>query len=178
MNDRLRRAGLAAASLLALTLAGCAAAAEGKMAPPLRGSDSDWVRAASQRPGKEVAGLPKDRWTLVVVFRPGSQTCADQMTEVMNFKKRYAAKGVSVIGVTASDKEDTAAFIQETGIDFPVLADAEDIVDSYGIPAVEENHTYLVNPPGVIVAQSDLDAASRILDRYLRVQVSAAQAPR
>ena len=141
----------------------CAAPAEGKLAPPVRGSDSDWVRVQKEAPAVE-----KNRWTLVVVFRPGSETCAQQMADVLDLKARFGKKGLAVVGVTASDKEDTEAFIKETGIDFPVLADAEDVVDSFGIPAVDENHTALINPPGVIVAQSDLPTASRILEKYMR----------
>jgi peroxiredoxin len=166
MNNAARRASCAAA--LALALAGCAAVAEGKIAPPVRGSDADWVQAPAPKPVKDPAALTKNRWTLVVVFRPGSQTCADQMAEVLDLKKRFGPKGLAVVGVTASDREDVEAFIKETGIDFPVLADAEDVVDSYGIPAVDENHTYLINPPGVVVAQSDLPTASRILEKYMK----------
>ncbi len=166
MNDAARRAASAAAALLALSLAGCAAVAEGKMAPPVRGDG--WVRSAAVQPAKEAPAFPKDRWTLVVVFRPGSTTCAEQMAEVVALKNRFGPKGLAVVGVTASDREDAEAFIQETGIDFPVLADAEDVVDSYGIPAVDENHTYLIDPPGVVVAQGDLPAAHRILEKYMK----------
>jgi len=165
MNDLLRRTFLVSA---ALVLAGCAAPAEGKLAPPVRGSDSDWVRVAEAKPEKGTPVVEKNRWTLVVVFRPGSETCAQQMADVLDLKARFGKRGLAVVGVTASDKEDTEAFIKETGINFPVLADAEDVVDSFGIPAVDENHTYLINPPGVIVAQSDLPTASRILEKYMK----------
>ena len=32
---------------------------------------------------------------------PGSQTCAEQMTEVLDFKRRFEPKGLAVVGVTA-----------------------------------------------------------------------------
>jgi peroxiredoxin len=163
MNAPLLRRTCAAAILAAASLAsGCAVMAEGRQAPPVTGYD--WVHARGKSPSAPV----KDRWTLIVVFRPGSQTCVDGMPDVLNMKKTYEKHGLAVVGVTAADREDTEAFIQENGIDFPVLADAEHVIDSYGIPAVDENYTYLVDPPGVIVAQCDLTSASRILDKYLR----------
>ena len=161
MNATLLRRACAAAALAASLLAsGCAVMAEGRQAPPVMGSD--WIRA-----GKDPAGLAKDRWTLLVVFRPGSQTCVDGMPDVLNLKKRYGPMGLSVVGVTAADREDTELFLNEAGIDFPVLADAEHVIDSYGIPAVDSNYTYLINPPGVVVAQCDLETTSRILEKYL-----------
>ena len=167
MNESLLRSTCAAAALAAAAaLSGCAAVAEGKMAPPVRGVN--WVQAPSAKPVKDPSALAKNRWTLVVVFRPGSETCAEEMAEVLALKKRFGPKGLAVVGVTASDMEGAAAFAKEVGIDFPVLADAEDVIDSYGIPSVNENHTYLIDPPGVVVAQGDLPTASRILEKYLK----------
>lgn len=170
MNAPLLRRTLAAALLAAVSLsAGCAVMAEGRLAPPVTGPD--WVQAK----GRTLAVPRKDRWTLIVVFRPGSLTCAEGMPDVLNMQKTYGRLGLEVVGVTAADKEDALAFTKENGIDFPVLADADDIIESYGIPAVDENYTYLVNPPGVVVAQCDLTAASRILEKYLRPQLAASR---
>jgi peroxiredoxin len=167
MNDRLLRRTCAAATLAAaLAVSGCAAVAEGKMAPPVR--EGEWVEAAAAKPARPTVSLPKNRWTLLVVFRPGSLTCAEEMAEVLAFKQRFGPSGLAVIGVTAADREDAEAFVHEVGIDFPVLADAEDVVDSSGIPEVNGNHTYLINPPGVVVAQGDLPAATRILEKYMK----------
>jgi peroxiredoxin len=159
----LRRTCAAVALAAGLLASGCAVMAEGKPAPTLSGPTADWIQGV-----KDPASLTKNRWTLVVVFRPGSQTCADGMPDVVALKKRYGPKGLAVVGITAADREDAEAFVKANGIDFPVLADAEDIVDSYGIPAVDDNYTYLIDPPGVVIAQCDLPGTRSILDRYLR----------
>src|SRR5690349_7509120 len=107
MTDRLLRSACASFVLASsLAAAGCAAVAVGKMAPPVRGSDTDWVVATPAKPFRDPASLAKNRWTLVVVFRPGSETCADEMSEILAFKKRYEKQGLTVLGVTASDRED------------------------------------------------------------------------
>ncbi len=164
MNAFPLRATCAAAALAASLLAsGCAAMAEGRSAPPVSSAPSDWIGGP-----KDARSLPKNRWTLIVIFRPGSQTCADGIPEVLALKKKYAPQGLSVVGITAADREDAEAFVKDNKIDFPVLVEANDVVDSYGIPAVDENYTYLIDPPGVVIAQCDLPATRSILDRYLK----------
>jgi peroxiredoxin len=127
---------------------------------------------ASGKPVKDAKNLMKDRWSLVVVFRPDSAACVDGMGAVKALQQRYG-KDLAVVGVTTADAEDAAAFVKDHRLDFPVLADGWEVLDHFGIPSVDENHTYLVNPPGVVVVQGDLREADHILARYLRKTVAA-----
>jgi len=150
----------AAALAAAWASSGCAAVAEGKAAPPVQGEA--WVQAP-KNPDRLLSG----KWGLIVFFRPSSATCAEEMPGVLALEKEYGPKGLVVVGVTAADAEETAVFLQENGVKFPVLTDARHTVDAYGIPEVSEIHTYLVNPPGVVIVQGDLEKCRDVLDRYM-----------
>ncbi|HEU4395995.1 MAG TPA: redoxin domain-containing protein [Planctomycetota bacterium] len=160
MTDHRPRFLMAAALLAASLASGCAAVAEGKAAPPVRGSG--WLPSAGPA-DDAVAG----KWGLIVFFRAGSQSCAEGMPAVLALKRDFGAKGLVVVGVTPSDAEATTEFAKDNGIDFPVLTDAQHVVDSYDIPEVNELHTYLVNPPGIVIVQGDLEKARELLGKYM-----------
>lgn len=161
MNASLRGLLPTAALAAALLASGCATMAEGRPAPPVQGDE--WIAAGTADP----ASLAKNRWLLLVVFRPGSEACAEGMAEIRALREKFGSKGLVVLGVSPADREDTEAFLHDAGVDFPVLADGGRVIDSFGIPEVNGNHTYLIDPPGVVVAQGDIPAATRILDKYL-----------
>ena len=160
MTDHRSRFLLAAALLATSLLGGCAAVAEGKAAPPVRGSE--WLA----KPGPANDAF-QGKWGLLVFFRANSVTCAEEMPGVLALKKDFGPKGLVVVGVTASDAELASVFATDNKIDFPVLADAQHMVDSYGIPQIDSLHTYLVNHEGIVIVQGDLVKARDVLSRYM-----------
>jgi len=160
MSDSKSRLVLAAALAAAAALSGCATVAEGRPAPAVRGDA--WLPSATK--GDD---LLAGKWGLVVVLRADSEACAEEIPAVLALRKEFGPKGLAVVGVTASDGEAAAAFAKDHGLDFPVLTDAEKVVDAWGIPEVNRLHTYLVDPPGVVVVQGDLAKTREVLGRYL-----------
>ena len=145
----------------ALLLAGCETMAEGRPAPPVTGGT--WMQAKGD-PSADMKG----RWTLLVMFRPSSPQCASGMPDVLALQKEFAPKGLLVLGVSPADAEDTAPFLKDNGVGFPVMANGRHVVDAYGIPEIGENHVYLLDPPGVVVVQDDLAKSREILAKYLK----------
>lgn len=155
-----RRLAVAAAFAAALAAAGCAAVAEARKAPPVRGET--WLQAKG-----DPNTLTEGRWALLVVFRPEAPACAEGMAGVAALQERYGPRGLAVLGVTAADAETTEPFLKENSVTFPVLVDGQHVIDSYGIPEVARNHTYLTDPPGIVIVQSDMEKTQEVLERYL-----------
>jgi peroxiredoxin len=159
---RIRPLLVAAAALAAAGLSsGCATVAEGKTAPPIQGDA--WIQG-----GKDPDRLLRERWGLIVFFRTGSETCAAEMPGVLALQKEFGPGGLAVVGVTPAEAEEAALFAQENGMAFPILTDARHLVDAYGIVEINELHTYLVNPPGIVIVQGDLAKAREILAEYMK----------
>jgi peroxiredoxin len=161
MTTSIRRLAAGALAVAALVVSGCTTMAEGRVAPAVKGEH--WLQSKGN-----ANPLTDGKWTLVVFFRPEAPACAEGMAEVMALQKKYGKKGLVVVGVTAADAQTTAPYLKEMGLPFPTLVDAQHMVDAFGIPDVARNHTYLINPPGVVVAQSDYATQEWVLDRYLQ----------
>jgi peroxiredoxin len=160
MTSSIRRIAAGAFVAAALFVSGCATMAEGRKAPAVQGET--WLQAKG-----DANTLTDGKWALVVFFRPEAPACADGMAQVLALQQKYAKRGLVVVGVTAADAETTKPFLKDLGLRFPTLVDAQHVVDAFGIPEVARNHTYLINPPGVVIAQSDYQSQEEILDRYL-----------
>jgi peroxiredoxin len=161
MNTPLRALVSAAALAAAVASSGCAIVSEGRPAPPLEGDL--WVGTG----GADIEKRMKDRWVLMVFFRPESEACVRDMPAIRALRDQFSKKGLVVVGVTASDWEEAEEFMEAAGVDFPVLTDGYKMLNAYGVPEVHANETFLINPPGVVVAQSDIPATARILEKYL-----------
>ena len=165
MNDPRRTLpGLALALLLALgppSLSGCAATAEGRKAPPVAGDH--WLLLD----GKEGSALLAGKWGLVVFFRPHLPDCNEGIGDLLELAAAYRARGLVAVAVTPDPAEEAKAFILRHDLPFPVLADARPVLDAWGLPDMWGNRVYLVNPAGVVLAQDDLPATRRILDKFL-----------
>lgn len=159
MNSR--RSLLAAALLAFLALAGCAAMAEGRAAPPVAGDS--WLLLD----GREDSAVVEGKWGLVVFFRPHLPDCNAGIGEVLALRERFEGRGLVVVGVTPDGEDPAREFILRHGLPFPVLAGARSVMQAWGLPDMWGNRTYLVNPSGTVLAQDDLASASRILEKYL-----------
>ncbi|MFZ0861794.1 MAG: TlpA disulfide reductase family protein [Candidatus Sulfotelmatobacter sp.] len=60
---------------------------------------------------------------VLVFFKVSCPTCQYALPFLERLYKAYGAKGISLVGVSQNDARETAAFIKEFGITFPVLLD-------------------------------------------------------
>jgi peroxiredoxin len=93
-----------------------AALAMGAKAPAfeLKGLDGKPVSLS-----EELAGGP----VVLAFFKVSCPTCQYAFPFFERLHKVYGSKGVTLVGVSQNDAKETAAFIKEFGITFPVLLD-------------------------------------------------------
>ena len=60
---------------------------------------------------------------VLVFFKVSCPTCQYALPFFERLHKAYRNKGISLVGVSQNDAKDTAAFLKEFGITFPVLLD-------------------------------------------------------
>ena len=159
MNKNL--AALLLSLCLAASAAGCAAPAEGRRAPPVTGSG--WLLLD----GREASAVIEGKWGLVVFFRPHLPDCNQDIGLVLDLQKEYGPRGLTVVGVTPDPAEEAKAFILRHELPFPILPDARAVLDAWGLPDMWGNRIYLVNPAGVVLAQDDLPATRRLLEKWM-----------
>lgn len=112
-----------------------AALATGTKAPEFESKTLDGKRFVLR---EELARGP----AVLVFFKVSCPTCQYALPFFERLYKAYGQKGVSLIGVSQNDSKDTAAFIKEFGVTFPVLLD-----DTRSYPA--SNAYGLTNVPSV-----------------------------
>jgi peroxiredoxin len=80
------------------------------------------------------------RGAVVLVFlKVSCPTCQYALPFFERLHKAYGNKGISLVGVSQNDAKDTAAFIKEFGITFPVLLDdlrSYAVSNAYGLTNV------------------------------------------
>jgi peroxiredoxin len=69
--------------------------------------------------GEELARGP----VVLAFFKVSCPTCQYAFPFLERLHKAYGHKGVALVGVSQNDAKDTAAFIKEFGVTFPVLLD-------------------------------------------------------
>jgi peroxiredoxin len=79
---------------------------------------------------------------VLVFFKVSCPTCQYALPFFERLHKAYKNKDISLVGVSQNDAKDTAAFIKEFGITFPVLLD-----DTHSYPA--SNAYGLTNVPTI-----------------------------
>ncbi len=125
-----------------------AALAGGAKAPDFRLKTLD---GKSFSLGEELGRGP----VVVVFFKVSCPTCQYALPFFERLHKAYRNKGISLIGVSQNDAKDTAAFMKEFGINFPVLLD-----DTHSYPA--SNAYGLTNVPTIfwIAQDGEIDVSS------------------
>ena len=92
---------------------------------------------------------------LAVFFKISCPVCQYGLPFVERLYKAYGTKAVSIVGISQNDQKDTAAFMKEYGITFPVLLD-----DTNSYPA--SNAYGLTNVPTFfwIAPDGDIEISS------------------
>jgi peroxiredoxin len=76
---------------------------------------------------------------VLAFFKVSCPTCQYALPFLERLHKAYGHKGVAIYGVSQNDAKDTAAFIQEFGITFPILLDdtrSYPVSNAYGLTNV------------------------------------------
>jgi peroxiredoxin len=77
---------------------------------------------------------------VVLAFFKGScPTCQYAFPFLQRLQQAYANKGVVLIGISQNNAADTAAFVKEFGVTFPILLDEQDaypVSNAYGLTNV------------------------------------------
>jgi peroxiredoxin len=84
---------------------------------------------------EELAGAP----VVLAFFKVSCPTCQYAFPFLERLHKAYEQKGVALVGISQNDAKDTAAFIKQFGVTFPVLLDERDrypVSNAYGLTNV------------------------------------------
>lgn len=115
----------------------------GEPAPEIKGTGIDG----------EAFDLDRHRgaWVVVNFFATWCTGCVLEHPELVEFNRRHADDGTTVVSVTFDDDVGAVAdFFEKQGGDWPVLVDGiSGVAINYGVTAVPE--TYLVSPAGFVV---------------------------
>jgi peroxiredoxin len=97
---------------------------------------------------------------LAVFFKVSCPTCQYAFPFLERIHKAYGNKNVTIVGVSQNEKKDTASFIKEYGLTFPVLLD-----DTRTFPA--SNAYGLTNVPSIfwIAQDGEIEISSVGWDR-------------
>jgi peroxiredoxin Q/BCP len=115
---------------------------------PLEPGDPAPTVSAPNQQGTEVS--PSSEGPTVVYFYPKDDTpgCTTEATEFRRELETYRDAGVDVYGVSVDDVESHAAFAEQHGIEFDLLADPDgDLADAFDVdrrPGGETERTTFV----------------------------------
>jgi peroxiredoxin len=108
------------------------------------------LAVGTKAPGFELKTMDGKRFSLsdelargpvvLAFFKVSCPTCQYAFPFLERLHKAYGQKGVALVGVSQNDAKDTAAFLKEFGVTFPVLLD-----DTHSYPA--SNAYGLTNVP-------------------------------
>lgn len=92
---------------------------------------------------------------LAAFFKVSCPVCQFTFPYLERIHKAYAGSKVTVVGISQDDKKDTAAFLREFGITFPVLLDDTHrypVSNAYGLTNVPS--LFFITPEGGIELSS------------------------
>jgi peroxiredoxin len=95
------------------------------------------------------------RPVLVAFFKISCPTCQYAFPFLQRIHEAHENKAVTIVGISQNTKKDTAAFIKEYGISFPVLLDdthSYPVSNAYGLTNVPT--TFWIAPGGEIEISS------------------------
>lgn len=97
--------------------------------------------------------IQPDHFTLVDFWASWCGPCRREIPVIKQIKEEWGPKGLDVIGVAVWDEPaDTEKAVQELGIDWPVIINAQTIpTDIYGILSIPS--IFLIGPDGIILAR-------------------------
>ena len=137
-----------------------AMATGGDMAPDLRGKPAA-IFTLTSNTGKRVSLTDlKGKPVLLNFWATWCTPCKVEMPWFEEFKKKYAAQGLQVVGIDEDDdaqsaevKEQIKKTLERTGVDYTILMSDKKVSDAYGgldtLPV-----TFFIDRSGKIVAQA------------------------
>src|SRR5581483_7856803 len=99
----------------------------------------DFVLPATDGPEFSLSEALARGPVLVAFFKVSCPICQYAFPFVERLYKTYGTKGLTIVGVSQNNKKDTAAFIREYGLTFPILLDDTSkypVSNSYGLTNV------------------------------------------
>jgi peroxiredoxin len=88
-------------------------------------------------------------------FKISCPVCQYAFPFLERIHEAYGSKGVTIVGISQNDKKDTAAFLKEFGVTFPVLLDDTEsypVSNAYGLTNVPS--IFWINGDGAIEVSS------------------------
>jgi thiol-disulfide isomerase/thioredoxin len=116
---------------------------------PLRGLDRTTVDVPAAYAGRPV---------LLNVWASWCGPCITEMPALQAFAEAEGANGVQVVGIALDDADAVRAFIQRTGVTYPILVDA---------PGPADAGVRLGNPKGVLPYSALVSADGRLLKQRI-----------
>jgi peroxiredoxin len=92
---------------------------------------------------------------LVAFFKVSCPTCQYTFPFLERLHQAHGAKRITIVGISQNNQRDTAAFLKEYGITFPVLLDNPNgyvVSNAYGLTNVPS--VFLIGPDGLIEVSS------------------------
>lgn len=128
---------------------------------------TDPVAAGEPAPGFTLPAGPEETLSLddlsgrpaVLAFYPGdwSPVCSDQLELYQAVLPRFEARGARLVGISVDSVWSHAAFAEDRGLDFPLLADFEPkgaVARTYGVyreeDGIAERALFVLDPDGVV----------------------------
>jgi len=151
INASLRRFTVAVTALLALAVAGVAAAD-----PPAVGSEAPAFKLQDQNGQWHSLADYRGKW-VALYFYPKDDTpgCT---TEACSFRDNVFAfnkEGAVILGISVDDVASHKAFVAKHGLPFTLLADSDKavtrqygVLKSYGLFEVARRDTFIIDPQG------------------------------
>ena len=132
---------LALAGVAAL-LPGCSSSLQGEVAPEIRGAI--WIRPK----GTEKV-TAREKWILVEFFDPSLNVCRSRAADLIDMQNEYRDKKFVVIGVTRAERVDAEAFVDELGLNYPVIPIAKLLFEDFRVK--DAPHATLIDPYATVV---------------------------
>ena len=132
---------LALAGVAAL-LPGCSSSLQGEVAPEIRGAI--WIRPKGTEHLKA-----REKWVLVEFFDPSLNVCRSRAADLIKMQNDYRDKNFVVIGVTKAARVDAEAFIDELGVNYPVIPIAKQLFEDFEVKDIPD--ATLIDPYATVV---------------------------
>ena len=132
---------LALAGVAAL-LPGCSSSLQGEVAPEIRGAI--WIRPEGTEHLKA-----REKWVLVEFFDPSLSVCRSRAADLIDMQKEYGNEKFVVIGITRAERVDAEAFVDELGLNYPVIPIAKQLFEDFGVK--DAPHATLIDPYATVV---------------------------
>jgi len=110
------------------------------------------------RSNVELPAAFQGRPVLINVWASWCGPCITEMPALQSFAKEQGANGVQVVGIALDDVDAVRAFIERTGVTYPILIDA---------PGPADAGVRLGNPKGVLPYSALISADGRLLKQRI-----------